>query len=155
MALASQEHGEVAMELGAQLRVYAKEHSLGPVYAAGTGFRLARNPDTVRAPDVAFVRRERFPLPQEQRVSAYFPGAPDLAVEVVSPDDKADEVIRKVEDWLSHRAQLVWVVYPRQRMVMVYRADGTVKRLNAGDTLDGEDLLPGFSCQVMEIFRNE
>ena len=155
MAPAGYEHGDIAMELGAQLRFYAKERGLGRVYAAETGFRLARNPDTVRAPDIGFVRQERFPVPKEQRSSAFFPGAPDLAVEVVSPDDKADEVMRKVEDWLRYGAHLVWVVYPRQRMVMVYRADGGVRRLNADDVLDGEELLPGFHCPVADVFPND
>ncbi len=118
--------------------------------AGGTGFILARNPDTVRAADVAFVRQSRIAeigIPQ-----FYFPGAPDLAVEVVSPNDRPNEVEAKVQDWLSHGTLMVWVVDPRRRTVAVHRSPADVRELGATDFLEAPDLLPGFGLGVGEIF---
>jgi len=103
----------------------------------------------VRAPDTGFVRKDRLPA---RLTGKYFPGAPDLAVEVVSPNDRADEVQDKVQDWLSHGTQLVWVVEPRTRTVIVYRPDGTANVLQADGTLDGEDVLPGFRFPLQRLW---
>ena len=154
MAPAGYEHGDIAMGLGAHMRIHVEDNQLGRVFAAETGFRLSRNPDTVRAPDAAFVRQQRFPPLQERTSSSYFPGAPDLAVEVVSPNDTAADVQAKVQDWLSHATQLVWVVYPSSRTVMVCRADGTASILTANDVLDGEDVLPGFRFPLERLFAS-
>ena len=116
--------------------------------AAETGFTLARRPDTVRAPDVAFVRRERLPDPEPTG----FPDlAPDLVVEVVSPGDRAGEILAKVADWLSAGTRLVWVVDPERRLARVYRADGTEQIVEETDRLLGGDVLPGFSCGLASI----
>ncbi len=152
MSPAGGEHGSFAMAIGARIHIFVSDHQLGTTFAAETGFVLERNPDTVRAPDVAFVRKQRIPKPMTTR---YFPGAPDLAVEVVSPGDRADEVQDKVQDWLSHGTQLVWVVEPKTRTVTVYRPNGTANVLQATDTLDGEDVLPGFHFPLQRLWGEE
>jgi len=141
--------GDLAAGLGSAIYLFASEHRTGAVFASGTGFFLERNPDTVRAPDTAFVRQTRLPA---RLTGKYFPGAPDLAVEVVSPNDRAEEVQNKVQDWLSHGTQLVWVVEPKTRTVTVYRPDGTANVLQTTDTLDGEDVLPGFRFPLSRLW---
>lgn len=141
-------HGIVAMNIGAELRNYAKRTGAGAVFAAETGFKLATNPDTVRAPDVAFVARERVP----PRGARGFPAlAPDLVVEVLSPDDRPGEVLAKVADWLSAGTRLVWVVDPERRLARVYRDDGSEALVPEQGTLDGEGVLPGFRCALETI----
>jgi len=141
-------HGRVTNELSRTIGNHVHAHALGAVYAAETGFTLARRPDTVRAPDVAFVRRERLPDPEPTG----FPDlAPDLVVEVVSPGDRAGEILAKVADWLSAGTRLVWVVDPERRLARVYRADGSEQIVEEADRLLGEDVLPGFSCPLASI----
>ena len=141
-------HGLVAMSLGAELAVYVKRTGVGGVFAAETGFKLATDPDTVRAPDIAFVRRERMPPPDWAGYPAL---APDLAVEVLSRGDRPGEVLAKVADWLSAGTRLVWVVDPERRLARVYRPDGSETIAPADGALDGEDVLPGFSCTLASI----
>jgi Uma2 family endonuclease len=149
MSPAGSQHGAIAAELGGILRDFVKPRALGIVLGAETGFRIATNPDTVRAPDAAFVRAERVgaKLPQ-----GFFPGAPDLAAEVISPDDRAGEVLAKVQDWLAAGCVAVWVVDPRTQTVTVYHGRGQAVVLASADTLAGGDLLPGFSVPVADIF---
>ena len=141
-------HGYVASQLLIAIGAHVRAHKLGHVLAADTGFTLFRNPDTVRAPDVAFVRAERVPTPLPR---GYAELAPDLAVEVLSPSDRAGRVLAKVGDWIDAGAQLVWAVDPERRTARVYRADGTQSLLTADDALDGEDVLPGFSVRVADV----
>lgn len=150
MAPTGGRHGRVASRIGYRLRRIVEEQELGEVFAAETGFRLASNPDTVRAPDAAFVSKER--LPSEDQLIGFPSLAPDLVVEVVSPSDSAGQVQAKVEDWLRANVQLVWVVYPDTRSVVVYRALNEVAVLGPQDTLEGGPVLPGFSCPVSDIF---
>jgi Uma2 family endonuclease len=145
------EHGEVAGEAYWHLRNYIARNPIGRVYAAETGFLLARDPDLVRAPDAAFVRGERLP-PREAR-KGYLPLAPDLAVEVVSPTDRAKDVHAKVMDFLDAGTRLVWVIEPERRTVTVYRSDRTSRVLREDEELDGEDVLPGLRLLVADIFR--
>lgn len=141
-------HGIVAMNLGIELGIFVRRTGIGAVFAAETGFKLAANPDTVRAPDVAFVARERVP----PRGARGFPAlAPDLVVEVLSPDDRPGAVLAKVADWLSAGTRLVWVVDPERRHARVYRADGSEALVMEEGTLDGETVLPGFSCSLDAI----
>ena len=141
-------HGRVVNELSRAIGNHVHAHALGAVYAAETGFTLARRPDTVRAPDVAFVRREHLPDPEPTG----FPDlAPDLVVEVVSTGDRAGEILAKVADWLSAGTRLVWVVDPERRLARVYRADGTEQIAEETDRLLGEDVLPGFSYLLASI----
>ena len=144
-------HGRVASELSRVIGNHVHAHALGAVYAAETGFTLARRPDTVRAPDVAFVRRERLPDPEPTG----FPDlAPDLVVEVLSPGDRAGKILAKVADWLSAGTKLVWVVDPERRLSRVYRSDGSETIVPADGALDGEDVLPAFSCPLASVLGN-
>ena len=145
---AGSRHGLVTMNLGAELALYAKQTGAGGVYAAETGFKLASDPDTVRAPDIAFVTRERLPPPN---TTGYPALAPDLAVEVLSPGDRPGEVLAKVADWLSAGTRLVWVVDPERRLARVYRHDGSETIVMADGALEGEDVLPGFNCSVASV----
>jgi Uma2 family endonuclease len=141
-------HGRVASELSRVIGNHVHAHALGAVYAAETGFTLARRPDTVRAPDVAFVRQDRVPEPEP----VGFPElAPDLAVEVLSPGDQPGDTLSKVADWLSAGTRLVWVVDPERRLARVYRHDGTEQIVTADQTLNGEDVLPSFACGLASV----
>lgn len=150
MSPAGSEHGAVAMNVAILLGQYIKANKLGVVFAAETGFKLATDPDTVLAPDVSFVRRER--IPQSGLPKAFYPGAPDLAVEVVSPGDTKKEVAGKVEDWLTAGASAVWIVDSQRRTVTIHRPQAEAVTLDEGDELDGQDVVPGFRCNVSEIF---
>ena len=150
MSPAGSEHGGVIGNLNAIVWNFVRSHRLGRIFGAETGFIIAHNPDTVRAPDVAFVRAERVPgrLPR-----GFFSGAPDLAVEVLSPSDRASEVLAKAQDWLAAGCRMVWVVDPETQTVTVYRNLRDVLVLAAADTLTGDDVLPGLSLSVAEIFE--
>jgi len=141
-------HGRVAMNLGVELGVYVKRTGAGVLFAAETGFKLASDPDTVRAPDVAFIAGSRVPPPDTRGYAAL---APDLVVEVLSPGDRPGEVLAKVADWLSAGSRLVWVVDPERRVARVYRHDGSETIVAADGALDGEDVLPGFICPLTTI----
>lgn len=150
MPPAGARHGGIAATIAQVLANYVKSNRLGIVFGAETGFWIQHGPDTVRAPDAAFVANER--LPEGGLPAGYFEGAPDLAVEVVSPNDTASEVQAKVEDWLRAGARLVWVVYPESHSVTVFRTWDDVRMLTAEDTLTGDPALPGFTCPVQELF---
>jgi Uma2 family endonuclease len=118
--------------------------------AQDTGFKIASDPDTVRAPDVAYVTAERLP-PPEQR-PGYFEGAPDLAVEIVSPTDTVSELGEKVEEYLAVGVRGIWIVDPANRTVTVHEPGQPVRILRELDTLEGGDVVPGFRCPVSELF---
>jgi len=148
-------HGRITMTIGASIALHVQTHELGTVVAAETGFVLTRDPDTVRAPDVAFVRASRPAGPQR----GYYPGAPDLAVEVLSPDDRPGYVREKVAEWLEAGTVAVWVVDPRKRTVTIHQSGRAPHEngpapsvLGESDTLRGGDLLPGFELLVRELF---
>lgn len=144
------EHGEVTMNLAGPLYQHVKNNNLGVVYAAETGFKLESNPDTVRAPDVAFVRIES--VQQTGRLPGYRSGSPDLVVEVVSPSDRVTNVEEKVAEWLEDGARMVWVVSRKLHNVIVYRSLTNIVTLTEKDKLDGADVVPGFQIKVAEIF---
>ena len=141
------EHGLVTTRIATAIANHVKSERLGAGLAGGTGFVLARNPDTVRAADVAFVRQERF-----VRTDGYFEGAPDLAVEVLSPDDQPGDVRERVAEWLEAGALAIWVVDTRLRSVTVHETGAQPRPLSEADTLRGGALLPGFELAVREIF---
>lgn len=149
MTPAGGRHGVVAMGIGAGLDRHVRANQLGVVCGAETGFRISTNPDTVRAPDVAFVRRER--IEQTGIPDGFWPGAPDLAVEVVSPSDSYTEVQDKVLDWLAAGTRMVVVVDPGKRVVSVHRAHAATL-LTENDVLSGEDVVPGWSVPVKDLF---
>ncbi len=150
MTPAGFEHGRIAMRLGWRIGRYVEEHDLGEVLAAETGFTLERDPDTVRAPDVAFVRKERVPPSSERRRFAEL--GPDLVVEVVSPGDRAAAIEEKVQDYLHAGVRLIWVVYPDTKSVTEYRPATQAKSFGLEDELQGYDVLPGFICPVAQLF---
>lgn len=150
MSPAGHRHGMIAARLAGVLFQHVDANGLGEVYAAETGFKVKADPDTVRAPDAAFVRQER--VDEVGDTPGYFPGAPDLAAEVVSPGDKISEVEEKVVEWLEAGASLVWVVSPKLRTVTIYRSRMDVTTLTEKDTLDGEGVVPGFHYPVARLF---
>ena len=141
-------HGKVVANLTTQLGVYAQRTGAGEAVAGDTGFTLARDPDTVRGPDVAFVRRERLLDPEPV---GYPNLAPDLAIEVWSPTSRPAEMLAKVADYLAAGTRLVWVIHPQRREARVYRADGSEALVTADGMLEGEDVLPGFGCTLEKI----
>lgn len=147
MAPGGYEHGRVAARTARVLDGFVSEHRLGEVVGAETGFVLARDPDTVRAPDAAFVAAERVPTDRD----GYAELAPDLVVEVVSPSDRAAEVADKVLMWLEAGCRMVWVLYP-QRRAAVHRPGGEARLLGPDDVLDGGEVLPGFALPVADLF---
>jgi Uma2 family endonuclease len=151
MAPTGSEHSVVTATFVVSLGHHVLVHQLGQIMTGEPGFRLTSDPDTVRAPDVAFVRQERVPATGVPR--AYWPGAPDLAVEVISPNDLYTEVDEKVADWLELGTRLVFVVNPRRRTVAVHRPGQPVRVLAEGDVLDGEDVVPGWTLPVRDLFR--
>ncbi|HYT71047.1 MAG TPA: Uma2 family endonuclease [Gemmatimonadales bacterium] len=141
-------HGSRAARLTVRMGAFVEREGLGEVFAQDTGFQIERDPDTVRAPDLAFVASARLgQIPQE----GYAEVAPDLVVEVLSPSDRPGAVLEKVGQWLSAGTRLVWVVDPAHRHTRVYRADGSVSIVGPEGELDGEDVLPGFRCPLGEI----
>jgi Uma2 family endonuclease len=144
------EHGAIGINLSTPLDQHVKANHLGRVVGAETGFLLAQNPDTVRGPDIGFVRQDRVEAVGMPR--SYWPGAPDAAAEIVSPGDTVFEVDAKVQEWLAAGTSLVWVINPRQRMVTVYRPGANPVILRVGDTLDGQEVIPGFRIPVASLF---
>jgi len=143
-------HAVIALRIGARLLGFVEAHGLGYVFVE-TGCITARDPDTVRGPDVAFVSFARMggqPPPE-----TFLPFAPDLAVEVISPSERPKGIREKVRDWFAGGARQVWLFYPRTANVYVLRSPTDVQILGPGDTLTGEDLLPGFSCPVAAFFE--
>ena len=149
MSPPGEEHGIVIMRLAAPLATYVDSQNLGVVYGADTGFKLEDNPDTVLAPDIAFIRSARMGEP----VKAYRSGPPDLVVEVLSPRDTMSQAQKKAAQWLSFGALLVWLVNPRTRTIEVRRHGGQAIILSVQDELSGEDIIPGFVIPVARIFR--
>ncbi len=151
-------HGVLAARVLARIAAFLEAHQaasaapnpLGEVLAAETGFTLQRSPDTVRAPDVAFVAWSRRPASG----SGFAELAPDLAVEVLSPSDRPGEVLAKVADWLDAGTSLVWVIDPGRRLARVYRADGSASIVPDSDSLNGEGILPGFTLALGALFES-
>src|SRR5437773_6872483 len=141
-------HGIIAATLTRHLGAFVARHALGIVAAQDTGFKIAADPDTVRAPDVAFIGRQHTGLIRER---GYAELAPDLLAEILSPDDRPGEVLDKVADCLAAGTKLVWVIDPERSEVRVYRQDGSLSVLREGDSLDGEDVLPGFTCPLSDV----
>ena len=143
-------HGLVAGNFQTLVGAFVRQHRLGFTGTAEVGYLLARNPDTVRVPDVSFVSRER--IPETGIPEGFWSFAPDLAIEVLSPTDSAEEVLEKVEMYLAAGTRMVWVASPRARSITVYTPGGGARVLHEGDELEGGDVLPDFSVPVEEIF---
>ncbi len=147
MSPAGEEHGAVIMNLAVPLGRHVKANKLGRVYGA-TGFKLESDPDTVLAPDIAFIKMERLGT----LIRSYRLGAPDLAVEVISPGESKNKIEKKTGRWLQGGALVVWLVNPQTRTVAVCRLNTETKSLSEKDVLTGADVVPGFSFPVSEIF---
>ena len=147
---AGHEHGKIVLNLGSALHSFVTFRGLGTLVASDSGVWLEHDPDTVREPDIAFTSAEKIPV--DARVTGYAEVAPDLVVEVASPSDSRREVHDKAHMWLSHGVRLVWVVHPETRMVDVHRPDHAVTTLGDQDSLEGMDVLPGFTCDVSAVF---
>ena len=147
---AGTEHGLIAMKAGAILYQHARQRGLGEVFAAETGFVISTEPDTVRAPDAAFVAAER--LPSGDLPAGYLRMAPDLVVEVVSPSDTASDLQSEVYAWLDAGCRLAWVVYPATRSVTIFRSRHDVRALGEEDILDGSPIFDEFNIEVRDLF---
>ncbi len=142
-------HGSIASAFDRRLGTWAEQRKAGWV-GVESGFILTRNPDIVRAPDISFVRAEH--IPADGVPEAFWHLAPDLAIEVVSPSETAQEVRDKVEDFLAAGTPVVWVAYPKSREVVAHTPDNLARTYRADDLLTAPDLLPGFACRVADLF---
>jgi Uma2 family endonuclease len=142
-------HGDVVTELLTRLRTWAKQGQHGYV-ATEAGYLVQRNLDGVRAADISYVRQNR--IPESGVPEGFWNLAPDLAVEVVSPNETAEEIQDKVFDYLAAGTLQVWVIYPRRQQAVVHTPDGLARTLKAGDDLQAPELLPGFACKVADLF---
>jgi len=142
-------HGVLALEVSIRLHEWATNGPGGSV-GVESGFFLNRNPDTVRGPDVFYVGPER--VPDTGVPEAFWNVAPDLAAEIVSPGERADDVREKVRDYLAAGTRLVWLVYPRTREVVVFTPDGLARTYGDGDSLEGFEALPGFGRAAAGLF---
>jgi Uma2 family endonuclease len=143
-------HGAISNDIAALAGSYVIEHDLGQGFAAETGFLIARDPDTVRGPDWAFIKKDRL---SGAVIWRHVPVPPDLVLETRSPSDSRAELGYKVEIWLQAGATLVWEVDPEAQRVTVHRAGRAPQFLTAKDTLEGEDLLPGFRLPLSKVFK--
>ena len=148
MSPAGAEHGVVALRIASFLTVHVDENDLGLAFAAETGFRMGS--DLVRAPDASFVRKRRLIEPTPK---GFYPSFPDLAVEVVSPDDRKRDLLDKVNMWLAYGTSVVWVADPRTMTLAIHRVGQPARVLNVGDVLRDEPLLPGFELPLSKVFR--
>jgi Uma2 family endonuclease len=151
MSPAGGEHGVVAMRIGSRLLAFVEAYDLGVVCAAETGFLVDRDPDTVRAPDAAFVSKQR--MGNTRPPKKFWPFAPDLAVEVVSPSETAESIQERVREWFAAGTRAVWLLYPSLSAFHVYRSPADVRIFQKGDVLSGEDVLSGFICAIADLFR--
>jgi len=148
MSPAGGNHGDVAMQIAFALKPFVDEHG-GKLFAAETGFILDRNPDTVRAPDVAYIAAPRLAAAHTDK---FIPIAPDFLAEVLSPNDKAEQVAEKVQWWLDHGVRLVWVVDPANRCVTAHLPGGDAHVYRDADTVTGGDVMAGLSVAVKDLF---
>ena len=138
-------HSAIAVTLATMLRSWAG--TSGDYVGVEAAYVVARNPDTVRRPDVSYVRGDRIAIPE-----AYWGIVPNLAVEIVSPGETAYDLRAKERDYLAAGTPLVWTIYPRTREVVVHIADGLTRAYSDSDTVEHPDVLPGFTCPVAELF---
>ena len=150
MSPAGFEHGFITLKLTWRIARHVEEHQLGIVCAAETGFLIARNPDTVRAPDLAFVRQAR--IDQIGMVKGYWPGCPDLVAEVVSPSDAYSDVQAKALAWIDAGCQIVWIVDPKQKHVVELRSETAIRVFTVTDRLAAPDLFGDWSVEVAKLF---
>ncbi len=150
MSPTGEKHGLIAWKIMYKIGHFVEKNKLGIITSSETGYKLSSNPDTVRAPDAAFKSNEK--LAGESVADGYSTVMPDLVIEVNSPSDSYTKIAGKVQDWIGAGVKLVWVIEPSDKTVAVYDEGGKCTILNEHDELDGKDILPGFKCQVRDIF---
>ncbi len=146
--MAGIQHAHLAANLTTELGLFLKTHKLGIVLGESASYWMkTRNS---RRPDVSFIAKDRLPAPPLP--TNYFDGAPDLAVEVISPTDIWWEILEKMDEYFASSCRLVWLISPKDQTVMIYRSHQRSHILHIGDALDGEDVIPGFAMPVAELF---
>ena len=143
-------HGEVETDVSTELKIYARRTGRGRVMGGEVGIYVRRDPDTVRAADVLYISHERY---SRHTSASYLDVPPELVVEILSPDDLWSEVMEKLEEYLSAGVDAVWILDPRRKTVFSYRSLTQAQRFEEGQTLRDEELLPGFSIAVSDLFR--
>lgn len=145
-------HGDIASELSMAMRAYARTKRLGTVLDSNTGFWMKNR--NCRAPDVSFVSRARLTqLGFKRSTRTFFPGAPELAVEIISPNNTRAEIDRRLRDFFESGTQIAWIIDPEQQRVEVCHSLTQRRLIGAGGFLDGEDLLPGFRYPIADLFK--
>jgi len=144
-------HGELAGRLLVRVGAFVESHRLGAVFAQDTGFKIASNPDTVRAPDLAFLGHERLAHVARRGYAAV---APDFVAEILSPDDQPGEVRAKIAEWLTAGVRLVWELDPDRRIARIYRPGGSESLVAAHGVLEGDTVLPGFRIELNDLYRD-
>ena len=153
MAPAGYEHGGLAAFIIWLLVGWARKTDAGRVQSSETGFRTREDAKTVRAPDASFMSYAR--VPKGEKITGYATIAPDLVVEVISPNDRTGDIDDKTQEWLDFGVRMVWNVYPARKQVHVYTPEvDKPDILFADDVLNGGDVLPGFSVKISELFEN-
>lgn len=142
-------HASAEADISGELRQFVKRRGLGVVLSGEAGIIIRRGPDTVRGADVAYISNERL---AQAAPEGYLDVAPELIVEIVSPNDRWTDITAKLEDYFSIGVELVWVVDPQRRRVSCYRGPTELALLGPGDTLTAEPMLPGFELSVSELF---
>lgn len=151
MSPASGKHGRVGFALHWRLGAFLEEHPIGTAYMAETGFILARDPDVLLAPDLAFIRSARVPPDSEQ--GGFIACAPDVAIEIISPWDRASRVTEKVLEYLRGGVAEVWLIDPEDRTLALHRANLTVTWFAGDQTFEGSEMLPGFQFPMAALFE--
>jgi|ERR1043165_2631493 Uma2 family endonuclease len=152
MAPSGYEHSDVCIELGVRLRPFARTNKLGRVLEGQAGFWMKSG--NLRAPDLSFVSKDR-ERKLERLPTGFFNGAPDLAVEVLSPSDRMTDLMKRIVDYFESGAKLAWVINPKTKTVSIYRSPTAVRVLGETDVLTGEDVVPGFTIRIRELFDLE
>lgn len=152
MSPAGGRHGRLACRIALLLGNHVDANRLGVVLAAETGFLLSTNPDTVLAPDVAFVEQSRYLSVEDE--AGYLPLAPDLVVEVLSPNDRFFRVESKALAWLASGCKLVLLVDPESETVHAYRSRSSIQIFQSQESVDCSDAVVGWSFDVKDIFRH-
>jgi Uma2 family endonuclease len=142
-------HGIIESRLGSALSFFVQEHNLGWVLTGEVGIYIRRNPDRVRGADIVFLSRERWP---EGPSEGFLEGTPDLVVEIMSPNDRWQEVRQKIAEYFSIGVRWVWIVEPENRAVLVFRSSSDFQQFGAEDMLVGEGMLEGFTLAVVSLF---
>jgi len=150
MGNSGMEHGEIGAYLAGLLAIYVRQHKLGTVCDSSTAFTLKSG--NKRSPDVSFVAKARLQgLSRPPR--GFFQGSPDLAVEILSPSNTVEEIHTKIVEYFENETQLVWVIHPDEKYALVYHSPEPDRFLRSTDALEGEEIVPGFSVRIADLFE--